>query len=142
MTDPHADRRSESTLPTAGERISLTLTLLHPEVADLDAAVADRVSSSDGVPVTAAQVAALRAGDVASVPESVVAAVIDSTQLGEDVLLGHDPAVVLPAWDSLQALRELAKTSPGLVQLRSGAELSPQARADLLDLLDPTRRQD
>lgn len=142
MSDSPADHRSESVLPTVGQRFSLALGLLHPEADDLDTTVALRVSSSHGLDVTAAHIAALRAGDVDSVPKPVVDAVVDSVQIGTDVLLGDDPDVILPSWDSLQALDELTRTSPALVQLRSGAELSPQAREDLLNLLDPSRTQD
>lgn len=142
MTDSPADHRSESTLPTVGQRFSLALELLHPEADDLDTTVAGRVSSSHGRDVTPAHIAALRAGDVDSVPATVVDAVVDSVQIAPEVLLGDDPATVLPSWDSLQALYELNQTSPALVQLRSGAELSPKAREDLLNLLDPSRQED
>lgn len=142
MTDSPADRRNESQLPTVGQRFSLALSLLHPESDDLDVTVAGRVSNSHGLDVTPAHVAALRAGDVETVPPPVVDAVMDSVQLSPEVLLGADPAVVLPAWDSLQALDELTRTSPALVQLRSGAKLSPQAREDLLKLLNPPRQED
>ena len=142
MADPAADHRSESALPTVGQRFSLALALLHPEATDLDVTVSGRVSSSHGLEVTATHIAALRAGDLGSIPADVVDAVVDSVQLAPEVLLGDDPEVVLPAWASLQALDELKRTSPALVQLRSGAELSPQARADLLNLLDPSRDSD
>lgn len=142
MTDSPVGPRSESTMPTVGQRFSLALSLLHPEADDLDASVSGRVSNSHGLEVTSAHIASLRAGDVDSVPAPIVAAVVDSVQISQEVLLGDDPDIVLPAWNSLQALEELNRTSPALVQLRSGAELSPQARADLLNLLDPSRKTD
>lgn len=142
MTDSPVDHRSESEMPTVGQRFALALSLLHPEAGDLDVSVAGRVSSSHGINVTPAHIAALRAGDVDSVPAPVVEAVLDSIQIGPEVLLGDDPAIVLPAWNSLQALAELNRTSPALVQLRAGSELSPEAREDLLNLLDPSRKPD
>lgn len=142
MTDSPADCQSGSALPTVGQRFSLALALLHPEAADLNATVASRVSTSHDLDVTTVHIAALCAGDVDAVPAPIVDAVVDSVQLTPEILTGTDPAIVLPAWNSLQALDELNKTSPALVQLRAGSELSPQAREDLLNLLDPTRQQD
>ena len=140
MPDHHSTPRRESALPASGSRVNLALTLLHPDAADIDTVVAERIAATHSVDVTAAHIAALRAGESDNVPEDVIAAVVDSTQLPHEVLFGDDPGVVLPAWDSLRALHELHTATPGLVQLRADAALSPQAREDLLDLLNPDRR--
>lgn len=140
MPDHHSTPRRESALPTSGSRVNLALTLLHPDAADIDTVVAERIAATHSVDVTATHIAALRAGEFDSAPEDVIAAVVDSTQLPHEVLFGDDPGVVLPAWDSLRALHELHTATPGLVQLRAGAALSPQAREDLLGLLNPERR--
>lgn len=138
----HDDKapRAESALPTISERLNMALSLLYPDADDLDTAVADQVSATSPATVTASHIAALRAGDVNAVPAEVVDAVVGSIQLSRELLFGDDPEIILPAWASLQALRELQSTTPRLVQLRSGAELSPQAREDLLRLLNPRNR--
>lgn len=140
MPDNTDAPRPESALPTIGERVELVLSLLHPGADDLAATAAEHVTTSQGVSVTTEHITALLTGDVASVPDPVLDAVVTSTQMTSDSLFGNDPETVRRVWSNLRVIQELHDATPGLIQLRAGSELSPQAREDLLRLLDPSRQ--